>query len=226
MFTSGYWEAATNPRVCGWFDRLMNATHTPTPLPPDALEASELCSQDTAGSSIQTRSPHSWKNRLGRLCWSVVWRLLFRPSPRFCHGWRRWLLRCFGARIGSGSHIYPGAIIWAPWNLHTGQVVAIADGAEVYNPERIEIGSYATISQGALLCGASHDYLRWTFPVLARPICIGAHAWIAARAIVHMGISVGEGCVVAAGSVVTRDLPPWHVCAGNPCCPIKPYEKR
>jgi len=82
------------------------------------------------------------------------------------------------------------------------------------------------VSQGAYLCGASHDYTSWDFPLIAAPIVVGARAWVAARAIVHMGVTVGEGCVIGAGSVVTHDMPAWTVCAGVPCRPIKPYAKR
>jgi putative colanic acid biosynthesis acetyltransferase WcaF len=107
-----------------------------------------------------------------------------------------------------------------------GNVVAIADDVEIYNPSPVEIGDYTVISQGTYLCGASHDYTRWSFPFVSKPIVIGKHAWVAARAIVHMGVKIGEGCVIAAGSVVTKDMPPFTVCGGNPCRIIKPYVKR
>jgi putative colanic acid biosynthesis acetyltransferase WcaF len=127
--------------------------------------------------------------------------------------------------VGEGSHVYPKAVIWAPWNLRMGKGACIGDGAEVYNPSLIQIGDYAIISQQSYLCGASHDYRRWDFPMISRPITIGPHAWIAARAIVSMGINIGEGCVIGAGSIVTRNMPEWSVCAGNPCEVIKEYRK-
>jgi putative colanic acid biosynthesis acetyltransferase WcaF len=166
------------------------------------------------------------RGRAVRQVWNLVWLFLFRPTPRPLHAWRCLLLRCFGATIGRGAHVYAGARIWAPWNLVVGDDACIADGAEIYNPRRITLGERAVVSQGAYLCGASHDYTQWTFPLVAAPIDIGAHAWVAARAIVHMGVTVGEGTVIGAGSVVTRSMPAWTVCAGNPCRPIRPYEKR
>ena len=179
----------------------------------------------TAELAAACKNAQPWRNKLGRALWGVVYALLFWPSPRLCHNWRRFLLNMFGAEVGPGSHIYPKAVIWAPWNLRTGEVVAIADGAEVYNPAPITLGDYAVVSQGAYLCGASHDYTKWSFPVVSRPIIVGKHAWVAARAIVHMGVTLGDGCVVGAGSVVTGNLPAWTVCAGNPCRVIKQYEK-
>ena len=162
-------------------------------------------------------------NRAARQVWNVVWLLLFRPSPRPFHGWRRLLLRAFGATVEPDVHIYAGARVWAPWNLVVRRAAAIADGAEVYNPSVVQVGESAVVSQGAYLCGASHDYRSTAFPLISAPITIGAHAWIAARAIVQMGITIGEGCVIGAGSVVTKDMPAWTVCAGVPCRAIRPY---
>lgn len=165
------------------------------------------------------------RNRLRRGVWNLAWLVLFRLSPRPFHGWRRFVLRCFGAKVGVESHVYPQAVIWAPWNLELGERACIGNGAEVYNPSPVRIGDYAVVSQGAYLCGASHNYRDWDFPLLSKPITIGRHAWVAARAIVHLGVQIGDGCVIGAGSVVTKNMPPWSVCAGNPCRFIKPYQK-
>lgn len=137
------------------------------------------------------------------------------------------MLRCFGAKIGKGCHVYPRANIWAPWNLEMDDGAAVADDAEIYNPSPVTLGKFAVISQGSYLCGASHDYRQWAFPLTSQPITVGAHAWVAARAIVLMGLTLGEGCVVGAGSVVTANVEPWSVVAGNPCQVIKSgYQKR
>jgi len=164
-------------------------------------------------------------NRIARAMWTTVWLCLYRPSPRPFHAWRVWLLRCFGAKIGPGTHPYPSARIWAPWNLDVGTRVGIADGAEIYNPAPVILGDFVTISQGAYLCSAAHDYAKQSFPLTTAPIEVKAQAWVAARAIVLMGVTIGEGCVVGAGSVVSKDTPDWSICCGNPCQVIKKYEK-
>jgi putative colanic acid biosynthesis acetyltransferase WcaF len=168
----------------------------------------------------------SASNRLARFCWSIVYRLLFRPTLRPMHAWRSLLLRAFGARLGKRCHIYPAAVIWAPWNLECGDDVGIADGAEIYNTSTITIGDGAVISQGAYLCGASHDPDDPSFPLLSSPIVVKRRAWVASRAIVMMGLTLGEGCVVGAGSVVTKNIPAGAICAGNPCRVIKLKEER
>lgn len=171
-------------------------------------------------------SSFSFRHRLARQVWNFIWLVLFRPTPGPFHAWRRLLLRCFGAQVAPGARIHAGARIWAPWNLVAGRGAAIADGAEIYNPSRIELGEYAVVSQGACLCGASYDFESWEFPLQSAPIVIGAHAWIATRSVVRMGVTLGAGCVVGAGSIVTRDMPAWTVCAGVPCRVIRSYSKR
>jgi putative colanic acid biosynthesis acetyltransferase WcaF len=162
-------------------------------------------------------SPFSLRNRAGRALWALAATLLVRSTPRPLHAWRAAVLRLFGAKLGRGCRVYPGAIIWAPWNLVCGDGACIASGAEVYNPAVITIGEGAVISQGAYLCAASHDYDAPGFPLVSKPVTIGRDAWVAARAIVLPGVTIGEGCVIGAGSVVTKDTPPRTVCAGNPC---------
>ena len=97
----------------------------------------------------------------------------------------------------------------------------MADGAEVYNPARVTIGRDAIISQGALLCTATHDYRDANFPLVHGQITIGAGAWIAARAIVLPGVTIGERTVIGAGAVVTKNVPSDVVCGGNPAQVLK-----
>jgi len=161
------------------------------------------------------------RTRLLRAGWGIVYVLLFRTSPRPCHRWRAFLLRCFGSKLGKNCHIYGGARIWAPWNLTCDDQATIADEAIVYNPEPIALGSHAIVSQQAYLCGATHDYDNPAFPLIAFPISIGSYAWVCARATVQPGVAVGEGAVLALGSVATHNLEPWTVYAGVPARRLK-----
>ncbi|MFQ3669016.1 MAG: WcaF family extracellular polysaccharide biosynthesis acetyltransferase [Fimbriimonadaceae bacterium] len=165
-------------------------------------------------------------NRVRRALWGVVYTLLFRPTPRPLHGWRAFLLRLFGARLGHGVHIYAKVKVWAPWNLEVDDQAGIADDVNLYTMAKITIGKRVIVSQGAHLCCGTHDFEDPNFPLLAYPIRIGDEAWVAAEAFVGPGVTVGEGAVVGARSVVTKDLPAWTVCAGNPCRPIRPRQMR
>jgi putative colanic acid biosynthesis acetyltransferase WcaF len=171
------------------------------------------------------RPSTSRASRAGRALWGVVVLLLFRPSPRPLHAWRAFLLRCFGARIGRHVHVYPGARIWAPWNLVCDDAAAIADGAVVYNAAPVRLGSHAIVSQDAYLCGATHDLDDPAFPMVCRPITLGAHAWVCARASVGPGVTLGEGAVLGLAAVATRDLDAWTVYAGVPARPLRPRRR-
>ncbi|HEY1023095.1 MAG TPA: WcaF family extracellular polysaccharide biosynthesis acetyltransferase [Flavisolibacter sp.] len=163
----------------------------------------------------------SRKNRAARLAWQLVYQLFFRLSPRPFHRWRSFLLRCFGATIGRGVHIYPGVKIWAPWNLVVGDESGIASGATIYSQGKISIGRRTVISQGAHLVAGTHDYTHPGFPLITFPITIRDHVWVAAEAFIHPGVTIEEGAVIGARSVVTKDMPAWMVCAGHPCVPLK-----
>lgn len=164
-------------------------------------------------------------NKLTRLLWEVVWLLLFRPTPRWClNCWRRFLLRLFGARIGRGVRIQGSARVWQPWRLSIGDYSWIDGRVSLYSADSITIGANAVISEGAFVCTASHDVGSATFDLVTKPIAIGDCAWIAARSIVLPGVTVGEGAVIAAGAVVTKDVPAWSIVAGNPAKFIKRRE--
>ena len=182
--------------------------------------AAEHISADTAADPY-LRPAFSRGNRIRRLIWNLCWAMLYRFSPRPLHGWRSMLLRLFGATIGANCHFYPGSKVWAPWNLICADQVTAADGVEIYNPAPITLGSHAILSQGAYLCGATHDYDDPAFPLLAYAMEIGAYAWICARASVAPGVQVGEGAVLGLGSVATRSLKAWTVYAGAPAVEVK-----
>jgi len=159
---------------------------------------------------------YSLSHRGLRALWHIVYVLLFRSTPRPLHAWRAFLLRRFGATLGPHCRIYPKAKIWAPWNLICEDAVAVGDDAEIYNHALVTLRSHAIVSQGAYLCSATHDFNDPAFALVATPIEIGNRAWICARATVMPGIRVGDGAVLALGSVATRELEPWKVYAGIP----------
>jgi putative colanic acid biosynthesis acetyltransferase WcaF len=107
-----------------------------------------------------------------------------------------------------------------------GEWSAIGEHALIYNLGFVEIGSYATVSQGAHLCAGTHDYTDPAMKLLKPPILIGDEAWICADAFVGPGITVGEGAVAGARAVVVKDVAPWQIVAGNPARVIGQREMR
>src|SRR5690606_22132543 len=160
-------------------------------------------------------------NRIRRFVWNIIYTLFFRFSPIPFHGWRCFILRLFGAKIGKGVRVYPKVKIWAPWNLELDDYSSVANGSTLYYQGKIKVGFRTSVSQGVHLCAGTHDFTKYGFPLLTNPITIGDQAWIAAESFIHPGIIIGDGCVVGARSVVTKNMPDWMVCTGHPCKPIK-----
>lgn len=159
--------------------------------------------------------------KLLRVVWLTVYYLAYRFSPVPLHAWRCFLLRCFGAKVGAGAHPYPSAKIWAPWNLEMGPGSCLSREVDCYSVGKVVLGEGSTVSQYSYLCSASHDYQDREFPLTAGAIVIGRKAWVAADAFVGPGVRIGEGAVVGARAVVTRDVDPWNVVAGNPAKYVK-----
>lgn len=164
----------------------------------------------------------SRKHQLVRLLWSVVWGLLARPLPRSMgSGWKRFLLRLFGARIAPTAVVYSSAKVYYPANLVMEAYSCLASEVDCYNVALIKIGANTTVSQGAYLCTASHDITNPLNPLVTAPIVIEDQAWIGARAFVGMGVTIGQGAVVGAMASVYKNVEPWTVVGGNPAKVIK-----
>jgi putative colanic acid biosynthesis acetyltransferase WcaF len=166
-------------------------------------------------------NPHSRANRVARLIWSIVWAVLFRPSPWFMGAWRTWLLKRFGAKLGY-ARLHGSAQVWAPWLLEIGDDVYIDRRVNLYNAFGIRIGSRVVISQGTFLCSATHDYRDPCYRLRGAPIVIEDDCWIAAEAFIAPGVRIGTGAVVGARAVVIKDVGPWTVVAGNPARALRP----
>lgn len=161
------------------------------------------------------------KEQMLRVLWCVLGKPLFKFSPRPFFGWRRWVLRLFGAKVGKEVHTYPSTIVYFPWNLVVGDWSAIGEDALIYNLGIVTIGERVTISHRAHLCAGTHDYRKPEFPLLKPPIAIGDQAWICSQAFIGPGVTVGTGAIVGAAAVVMKDVEPWVIVAGNPALKVK-----
>ena len=117
------------------------------------------------------------------------------------------LLRFFGARIGDRVLIRHGVRIHWPWKLAIGDDVWIGVDAWLLNLEPITIESNVCISQAAMLCTGSHNAKDPAFEFDNAPIHVGEGVWIAARATVLRGVTIGRNSVVGATALVTQDVP-------------------
>lgn len=153
--------------------------------------------------------------------WWIVQSLLFKLSPQGLYGWRRFLLRCFGAEIGKGVIIRPSAQITYPWKVKIGDYSWVGDDVVLYSLGDIVIGDNAVISQKSYICTGTHDYTKNDFPILAKKITIGDECWLATDVFVSPGVTINNGTVVGARSTVIKDLDANSVYVGSPVKFIK-----
>jgi len=166
-------------------------------------------------------SPYSTTEKIKRLLWGCVQATLFRASFHNWYGFRRVLLRAFGASLAPTANVRRTVLIECPWNLSVGAESSIGDRAILYCLGPVQIGSRTTVSQGAHLCAGTHDHRRASMPLVRATISIGDDVWIAADAFVGPGVTVGTGAILGARGVAMRDLAPWKIYAGNPAVPVR-----
>ena len=155
--------------------------------------------------------------------WWFFQSFFFNLSPQFAYGFRRWILRCFGCKVGVGVIIRPSVKITYPWKVRIGDYSWIGDHAVLYSLSEIEIGKNSVVSQKCYLCTGYHDYREVDFAIQAKKIIIEDGCWIAADVFIGPGVSIKNGAVIGARSSVFNDMPENMVCMGYPC---KPYKKR
>jgi putative colanic acid biosynthesis acetyltransferase WcaF len=153
--------------------------------------------------------------------WWITYALFFKPSPQIFYGWRRFLLRSFGAKVGKNVILRPSLQVTYPWKVSIGDNSWIGDDVVLYSLGEIEIGSNTVISQRSYICTGSHDYSSESFDIYSKKITIGNKCWLATDVYVAPSITIGDFTVVGARSSVFSDLPPNKVCVGSPAKPIK-----
>ena len=170
-----------------------------------------------------SKSAASWPLplKVRRAVWQILIQPFFMLLPRPANKLRITLLRMMGAKIGHTCLIESKVKVLMPWNLELGNYVALGREVEIYNYALVKIDDMTVISQRCFLCTGTHDYLHPHMPLIWKPITIGSECWVAAEAFLAPGVKIGNGAVIGARSVVTKDMPEWMVCAGNPCKPIK-----
>ena len=136
------------------------------------------------------------------------------------------VLRLFGARIGKRVYAKPGLRVKFPWYLSVGDHCWLGEDAWIDNLAPVTIGSSVCVSQGAYLCTGNHDWSASNMKLFRRPITLESGSWVGARATVCPGVTLGEGAIAAAGSVVSRDIPPYQIHAGNPAVFVRRRELR
>ncbi|MEL6920974.1 MAG: WcaF family extracellular polysaccharide biosynthesis acetyltransferase [Pseudomonadota bacterium] len=149
-------------------------------------------------------------SRVKELFWLAVSAVLFEswlPGS----GWRRQVLRAFGADIGKGVIIKPRVRVKFPWRLKIGDHSWIGEAVWIDNLAQVTVGSHCCLSQGAYLCTGSHDWTDPKFKLTTHPIEIGHGCWVGAKASLAPGTVLEDGVVVAMGKCVSGVLEGWTI---------------
>ena len=170
------------------------------------------------------QSPWSLTTKVMRVMFIMVWVLTCRFTPNPLNRWRLFILRLFGTKISGRPYVAPSARISTPWNVTLEDRAAIGPGAEVYALGEIILRERSTVSQYCYLCTGSHDISQVELPLTVGTVEIGVDALLFAQVFVAPGVKIGDGAVIGSRSVVTKDMPAWKICVGNPCKPIKDRE--
>jgi putative colanic acid biosynthesis acetyltransferase WcaF len=167
------------------------------------------------GAANHAARKYTPSEQLRRVLWGFG-RWLMILSPRPCFGWRRWVLRLFGARIGTHVYVYSSTHFYMPWNVTVGDWTAIGEHVLLYSLGKVTIGRNVTISYRAHVCAGTHDFTDPALPLLKPPVVIEDGAWLGTDAFIGPGVVVRTGAIVGARAVVTRDVASMDIVAGNP----------
>ena len=161
------------------------------------------------------------------VCYECCMRLVL-GLPRFplCNALKAAFLRRCGAKLGQRVVIYPGVWIAPGRNFEIGDDVDLALDVLVTTGGGVSIGDRTLVGYRAQIISANHRIPRGRGRIFGAghecaAVRIGSDVWIGACAIILPGVTIGDGAVVAAGSVVTRDVPPYTVVGGVPARVLK-----
>jgi putative colanic acid biosynthesis acetyltransferase WcaF len=147
---------------------------------------------------------------LKRITWYFVNAFIFDSWIPF-YGFKRFLLKCWGAEVGQGVIIKPRVNIKYPWKLKIGDHSWIGEGVWIDNLDMVVIGPHCCISQGALLLCGNHRYDRTSFDLFTQPIHIEEGCWVGAKCIILPGSHLQTHAVIQAGITFHGKSEPFQI---------------
>jgi putative colanic acid biosynthesis acetyltransferase WcaF len=150
------------------------------------------------------------------LLWEVAWAMLCRWTPKPFNRWRLVVLKAFGGEVQGRPFVHQRARIQIPWHIVLEDRACIGDLANLYSLGRIVVREGAVLAQESYVCTGTHDFTRKELPLVTKPVEIGRDAFVGARAFLMPGVTVGRNAIVGACAVVTCNVDPGAIVAGNP----------
>jgi putative colanic acid biosynthesis acetyltransferase WcaF len=181
--------------------------------------SSEESDYDRERVDLSTFAPKDFDrgaSRLKEALWIVVRTVFFEWLPGRWYGLRRCLLRAFGAKLGRGVVVKPGARVTFPWKLTVGDHVWLGEDCWLLNLAEIVLEDNVALAHRVFLATGNHDITSATFDLVVKPIRICRGAWLTAGTYVGPGVTIGEHAVLCMGSVATKDMKPYGIYRGNP----------
>jgi putative colanic acid biosynthesis acetyltransferase WcaF len=159
--------------------------------------------------------------KVKEILWYLIKMVFFLSAMPYPTALKCFILRLFGAKVGSGVNIKPRVNIHFPWKLVIGNNVWIGEEAFLLNFEMLRIGNDVCISQRAFICGGNHDYRIPSMPYRNGPVTLEDGCWVGANCFIGPNITIGTDTIVTAGSIVTASLEDNGIYKGNPIKLIK-----
>lgn len=132
------------------------------------------------------------------------------------HSVRKFFYRLSGIKIGKGSTIHMWANFFLPKNISIGEDTIVGDHAFLDGREQLKIGNHVDIASSVLIYNSEHDLESETFKAHDDAVEIGDYVFLGPRSIILPGVTIGKGAVVAAGAVVTKNVPDFAIVGGVP----------
>jgi len=132
------------------------------------------------------------------------------------HTCRKFFYRLAGIKIGKRSAIHMWACFFQPKNIKIGEGTIIGDHVFLDGRAKLTIGNHVDIASHVLIYNSEHDIEREDFSAKKEMVEIGDYVFIGPRAVILPGVKVGKGAVIAAGAVVTKDVPDFAIVGGVP----------
>jgi putative colanic acid biosynthesis acetyltransferase WcaF len=158
------------------------------------------------------------------LLWYFINLIFFTSRWLPDSGLKVFLLRTFGAKIGSGVVIKPAVNIKYPWRLTIGSNVWIGEQVWIDNLDDVVIGDNVCVSQGAMLLCGNHNYKKTSFDLIVGRITLEDGVWIGAQTVVCPGVICKSHALLTVGSVATQNLDAYTIYQGNPAKAIRKRE--
>ena len=138
---------------------------------------------------------------------------------------RKYYFKLFKISIGKHSYVHRYCRFFHVGKIYIGNNSTINFGCYLDNRRGIHIGNNVGIAHNTKIYTLGHDYNNPSFPTIGSPVIIKDNVFIFSNALIMPGVSIEEGAIVLAGSVVTKNVEPWTIVGGNPAKPLRRRNK-